>query len=101
MIPNIRSMSELMAITLSREINKNNLYRCNVKSGEIKSYEIAKESKVINLPNLPKKIRRKWVNNKKSLSKFIDTLDYNNQIQSSYDLTLIERQSQNHREDVA
>ena len=38
---------------------------------------------------------------KESVSRFIDNLDYNNQIQSSYDLTLIERQNKRTQQDVA
>ena len=51
--------------------------------------------------DLPKTIRHKWIQNKANVSKFFDYLDYNNQIQSSYDLTLLERQNKNHNQDVA
>ncbi len=44
-----------------------------------------------------KTIRRKWMQNKKSVSRFIDDLDYNNQIQSSYDLILLGRQYKNNQ----
>ena len=47
----------------------------------------------MSLSDLPKTIRHKWIQNKKIVSRFIDELDYNNQIPSSYDLTLIERQN--------
>ena len=106
MIPFIRSLSELMAITDSRECQKhvsqyNESYSSTVDSGQRKRYIKSLDKKEVDLPNLPKKIRRKWMQNKTSISRFIDDLDYNNQIQSSYDLTLIERQNKRNQQDVA
>ena len=106
MIPFIRSLSELMAITDSRECEKhvsqyNDSYSSTVDSGQRKRYIKSLEKKEVHLPNLPKTIRRKWMQNKTSISRFIDGLDYNNQIQSSYDLTLIERQNKRNQQDVA
>ena len=106
MIPFIRSLSELIAITESRDIDrkfskKNENYSSIVESGQRKRYIKSLNKKEIYLPSLPKKIRRKWMQNKDSISKFIDDLDYNNQIQSSYDLTLQERQYKINQQDVA
>ena len=106
MIPFIRSLSELMAITDSRECQKhvsqyNDSYSSTVDSGQRKRYIKSLDKKEVDLPNFPKTIRRKWMQNKTSLSRFIDDLDYNNQIQSSYDLTLIERQNERTQKDVA
>ena len=106
MIPFIRSLSELMAITDSRECQKhvsqyNESYSSKVDSGQRKGYIKSLEKKEVDLPNLPKIIRRKWIQNKTSISRFIDDLDYNNQIQSSYDLTLIQRQNKRTQEDIA
>ena len=106
MIPFIRSLSELMAITDSRECQKhvyqyNKSYSSTVDSGQRKRYIKSLNKKEVDLPNLPKTIRHKWMQNKTSISKFIDDLDYNNQIQSSYDLTLIERQNKKNQQDVA
>ncbi len=106
MIPIIRSLSELMALTQSRDSQKlrsrhNESYSSTVDSGQRKLYIRSIDKKEVNLPNLPKAIRRKWMQNKKSVSRFIDDLDYNNQIQSSYDLTLIERQNKRTHKDVA
>ena len=106
MIPFIRSLSELMAITDSRECQKqvsqyNESYSSTVDSGQRKRYIKSLDKKEVGLPNLPKTIRRKWMQNKTSISRFIDDLDYNNQIQSSYDLTLIERQNKRNQQDVA
>ena len=106
MIPFIRSLSELMAITNSRECHKY-VYQyvesdsSTVDSGQRKRYIKSLDKKKVDLPNLPKTIRRKWMQNKTSISRFIDDLDYNNQIQSSYDLTLIERQNKRNQQDVA
>ena len=92
MIPFIRSLSELMAITESRE-TQNDLSQNNesnnsiMDSGQRKRYTRSLERKDVGLPNLPKKIRLNWINRKEKLSRFVDELDYNNQIQSSYDLT--------------
>ena len=106
MIPFIRSLSELMAITDSRECQKhvslyNEIYSSTVDSGQRKRYIKSLNKKEVDLPDSPKTIRRKWMQNKTSISRFIDDLDYNNQIQSSYDLTLIERQNKRNQQDVA
>ena len=106
MIPFIRSLSELMAITDSRDSQKqisqyNESYSSTVDSGQRKRYIKSLDKKKVDLPNIPKTIRRKWMQNKTSISRFIDDLDYNNQIQSSYDLTLIERQNKRNQQDVA
>ena len=106
MIPFIRSLSELMAITESRDSQKN-VSQSNVgnssrvESVQRKGYIKPLNKKEVDLPDLPKTIRRKWMQNKTSISRFIDELDYNNQIQSSYDLTLIERQNKRNQQDVA
>ena len=106
MIPLIRSLSELMTITESRNNQKHTLeynesYSSKVDSEQRKRYIKTLNNKKVSLPDLPKTIRRKWMQNRKSISKFIDDLDYNNQIQSSYDLTLIERQNKRTQQDVA
>ena len=106
MIPFIRSLSELKAITKSRDchinLSRNNeRYNSTIDSGQRKRYIRSPEKKEVELPNLPKIIRHNWIQNKKSISKFIDELDYNNQVQSSYDLTLIERQNKRSQQDVA
>ena len=106
MIPFIRSLSELMAITESRE-TQNDLYENDesynsiMDSGQRKRYARSIDKKDLNLPSLPKKLRRNWIYRKEKLSRFVDELDYNNQIQSSYDLTLLERQNKRNTQDVA
>ena len=106
MIPFIRSLSELMAITESRE-TQNDLYQnnesCNsiMDSGQRKRYTRSLDTKDVDLPSLPKQVRRNWITRKEKLSRFVDELDYNNQIQSSYDLTLLERQHKRNTQDVA
>ena len=106
MIPFIRSISELMAITESREIQNdlsqnNESYNSIMDSGQRKRYTRSLDNKDVDLPSLPKKLRRNWIIRKEKLSRFVDELDYNNQIQSSYDLTLLERQNKRNRQDVA
>ena len=105
MIPFLRSLSELEAITDSREIKKEEFKsksnKSKIENKQSKRYNSQDNSNEIKLPDLPKTIRRKWINNKESLSKFIDTLDYNNQIQPSYDLTLLKRQTESNQKDVA
>ncbi len=106
MIPFIRSLSELMAITESREsqndLSQNN-ESCNsiMDSGQRKRYTRSLDKKDVDLPSLPKQVRRNWITRKEKLSRFVDELDYNNQIQSSYDLTLLERQNKKNTQDVA
>ena len=106
MIPFIRSLSELKAITESRDSQKNlsrhnERYKSSIDSGQRKRYIRSLDKEEVELPDLPKIIRHKWIQNKESVSRFIDDLDYNNQIQSSYDLTLIERQNKRTQQDVA
>ena len=106
MIPFIRSLSELMAITKSRE-TQNDLSQnddsCNsiMDSGQRKRYTRSLDKKDVDLPSIPKQVRRNWITRKEKLSRFVDELDYNNQIQSSYDLTLLERQSKRNTQDIA
>ncbi len=106
MIPFIRSIEELMAITESRatknDLSQNNeSYNSIMDSGQRKRYIRSLDKKDIDLPNLPKTIRNNWIKKKESLSRFVDELDYNNQIQSSYDLTLLKTQNIRNDQDVA
>jgi len=106
MIPFIRSLSELMAITEARENKKeiskdSEIYSSTVDSGQRKRYIRSIDKNAIDLPDLPKTKRRKWINHKNSISRFFDELDYNNQIQSSYELTLLERQENYHKDNAA
>ena len=106
MIPFIRSLAELMAITESRKSQEDltqnqESYSSIMDSGQRKRYTRSLDKKEVDLPDLPKTIRHKWIQNKKIVSRFIDELDYNNQIQSSYDLTLLEGQNKKNQQDVA
>tara|TARA_B100000579_G_C22121291_1_gene527694 strand:- start:186 stop:506 length:321 start_codon:yes stop_codon:yes gene_type:complete len=106
MIPIIRSLSELMAISVARDLPKeitkdNGIHSSTIDSGQRKRYIRSLEKDPVSLPNLPKTIRRRLIQNKKIVSRFINDLDYNNQIQPSYDLTLLERQNNRNEQDVA
>ena len=97
MIPFIRSLKELMVITQPeneigsqvKQVKYRNDYK---KKEESKNHSYYKAKKIVNLPTLPKVTRRKWIKGKIAVSKFFDELDYNNQIQPSYELTLLDRQ---------
>ena len=106
MIPFFRSHAELMVITQAREqlnnnckINNNNIY--TEDSGQRKRYIRSKDKQVIDLPDLPKKNRQKWERGKETVLKFFDALDYNNQNQPSYEITLLERQNNYNINEVA
>ena len=106
MIPFIRSHLELMAITESRDSKKhlsqnNEINKKTLDSGQSNIYIRSFEKEKVNLPRLPKIIRRKWMHNNESVSRFLDELDYNNQIQSTLDLTLQERQNNRNKQDIA
>ena len=106
MIPFIRSLPELTAITESREtkcdLSQNNEgYTSIVDSGQRKRYTRSLVKNYVDLPDLPKTIRNNWMKKKESLSRFVDELDYNNQIQSSYNLTLLQTQNIRNNQDVA
>ena len=106
MIAIIRSITELMVITTSREQLKQDKFEQDIKdmkpgNNEEKNNLIPKSNKFIKLPNLPKIERRRWTKRKEALSRFLDELDYNNQIQSTYDLTLIDSQKEYDNHDIA
>ena len=106
MIVSIKSFSELMLTSKSRAKSKSkcgnpDLHESKRNNLHSTEYVKAKDTKLIKLPNLPKFKRRKWIKGKEALSRFIDELDYNNQIQSSYDLTLLERQRNHDQNNVA
>ena len=104
MIPFIRSLSELWAITHSRDNNKHIIESKEVNtsiidSAQRKRYIRSLKKDKVNLPDLPKAKKHRWIHSKEVVSKFIDTLDYNNQIQSSYELTLLAGQTKiDHKE---
>ena len=106
MIPSIRSLIELTLITQSREkINtdrdEKNLNSLEEDSGQRKRYVRSKDEKTIELPSIPRLKRRKWIKGKEAVSRFFDELDYNNQILSSYELTLLESSNNSDQHDVA
>ena len=106
MMPFIRSISELMAITKSKDprtrlSNNKVLYEPVIDSKKRKMHIRSTEDREIGLPDLPRSTRHKWIRSKKAVSRFFDGLDYNNQIQSTYDLTLIARQSKINDQDAA
>ena len=106
MIPSIRSLKELAITSQSRERelkgDKTNELNCIVEdSGQRKRYIRSKEEINIELPSLPKSIRHKWSKSKDSLAKFFYEPVYDNQSNSSYDLTLIARQDALNYRDVA
>ncbi len=100
MIPFIRSLPELMLITQA--------YNHSIKNNFEKKHEnnkrrrdSLKHKKIINLPDLPKIKRKRWIKSKKAVLRILDELDYNNQIQSTYDLTLIDSQKHYDNQDIA
>ena len=106
MIPFIKSLAELKLLTDSRDqINKSdhrNIFNMITEdNAQRKRYIRSKEEKKVDLPDLPKETTHKWMKGKEAVAKFFDTLDYNNQIQSSYDLTLLERQKNYDHRNVA
>ena len=106
MIPFFRSLTELMLITQSRDKSNQihqseDLETLTEDRAQRKRYIRYKDKESIDLPYLPIKRRRKWTKSKEAISKFFDELDYNNQIQSSYDITLLNREINSHNQDVA
>ena len=106
MIPFFRSLKELDLMTQSRIINykRVNISRYKITNEKDKQNEIvqfSRHKKKVNLPQLPIIKNSKWIKSKKAFSKFFDDLDYNNQIQSSYDITLLARQNKSNHHDAA
>ena len=106
MIPFIRSLSELMAITEARD-NLQGFSKYNevndplINSGQKERNMKSIRQDNIYLSDLRKKEISKWKRNKSSISNFLGELDYNNQIQSSYEITLITRQNDTNQQEVA
>ena len=106
MIPFIRSLTELIVISKSRENYKKSDqvedYNCLIEeSGQRKRYVKSLNEKRGNLPNINIKTRDQLLKKKKNLSKFLSRKSYYSQIQSTYDLTLLERQNNYNHKDVA
>ena len=106
MIPFIRSLSESMAITESRytridSLGNNEFHFTTVDSGQRKRYIRSLKNNEVDLTDFPGIKKRKSILNKKNISIFFDNLGYNNQIPTSYDLTLIAIQSKCNQKDVA
>jgi len=106
MIPLIRSFTELMIVTQSR----NDLNKVNTHRNAIIEEKPSKEKNVatqlidqleIDLPKIDSVKRRRWVKSKKAISKLLKEFDYNNQIQSSYDITLLRSYQTYDNHDVA
>ncbi len=106
MIPFIRTITELMILTeardkYDREIDNYDHEHSKAKETQSQNYIKSVNRKAVNLPIIPENTKQKWIKRKKAVSKFFDELDYNNQIQSSYDLTLLESQKNYDQDDVA
>ena len=106
MMPSIRSILELKAITETKnrmiyENRNESIDRFGNDSAQRKRYIRSIAKNKIELPNIPKVLRHKWIRKKETISRFIDELDYNNQIQSSYDLTLLDIQNKKVYKDIA
>ena len=99
MILSIRSLKELSLIAKSRDNFK--IKSRKTCSNESRKNKKSKDNNLIDLPSIPNSERRKWVKSKEVLSRLFDELDYNNQIQSSYELTLINRQKNYDNKDIA
>ncbi len=107
MMPFFRSLNELKAITQTRanpnkRVEKNELQiSSRIRDNQFKVDKNSQTKKKIILPTLPISKRRKWIKSKEAVSKFFNDLDYNNQIQSSLDLTLLESQQSYEQQDIA
>ena len=106
MIQVIRCHPELMAITKSRDTTNKDAVKKDFNSiKEVKDkqpqFKRVKNKREVSLITLPKRSRIKWKRSKDIMSKIIDTLDYNNQIQSSYDLIVLDRQQKHEHRDAA
>ena len=106
MIPLLRSLEELDMITTSRvkydKIHSGNDLNFYYKIKKRKNNPVNLNNKqTINLPDLPRTTKRKWIKSKEVVSRLLEEMNYNNQIQPSYDLTLQERQRSYDNHDVA
>ena len=106
MIPFIRSINELMVITQSRDQRTNRSGNLNFNSitedsGQRKRYLRSRIEQKLDLPNIPKTTRKRWIKSRQVVSKIINNLDYNNQMKPKFDLTLIEVQNSKENHDAA
>tara|TARA_B100001029_G_C14974905_1_gene402469 strand:+ start:510 stop:830 length:321 start_codon:yes stop_codon:yes gene_type:complete len=106
MIPFFRTITELQVITEARDKHEKGIFgneqiHLSRQKAQIKNNDKSSCNKEVKLPKIPKYDRQKWVKRKKAVTNFFDELDYNNQIQSSYDLTLWESQKKYDHHDIA
>ena len=109
MIPFVRSLAELMAMSQSRaqkeKRDKNYTYNpLTEDSGQRKRYLRTEREKKIELPELHKmtKIRKNECRKRKdALHRFIDDLSYDNEIKSSYYLNSIAIERNKSQQDAA
>ena len=106
MIPSIRSIQELIEMSKSRngltELNQSSEFNnLTEDSGQRKRYIRSEYDEKIKLPIIQKISKKKWKKSKKVLAKILKELDYNNQIQSSYEITLLGKVSKVDQRDVA
>lgn len=105
MIPFFRSHNELMVITQPRigfsTSHKENTCKAYSEIHTHKENDKSQKNKIIKLPSLPKLKRERWKKNKEKVLNFFNDLDYNNQIQSTYELTLMQRQNHYKHDDAA
>ena len=106
MNPFIRSHYELMVITKPREsLDKNTEISESENlcedSAQRKRYIRSKTEKDIRLPNLRVTKGTKQVLKKGVLSKFLDKIDYTNQLKSRCGLIIIDRKNNHEQLDVA
>ncbi len=106
MNPFFRTITELKILTeardkYDRERDSYDHAHSNAKETQSKNHIKSTNRKAVNLPIIPENTKQKWIKRKKAVSKFFDELDYNNQIQSSYDLTLLESQKKYDHHDIA
>ena len=106
MIPFFRTIKELTVITEARDKHDKEIVGYDQthlikQKAQVKNNDRSNCNKEVNLPIIPKNDRQKWVKRKKAVTRFFDELDYNNQIQSSYDLTLLESQKKYYHHDIA
>ena len=105
MIPSFRSIADLMALARPRpkyldSNHMNESISLVEESGQKKRCIRESNETVSSLPDLPADAKNKWKKKENIVSKFLDDLDYNNQIQNTLDLTLLESQNRNNHLDA-
>ena len=105
MITSLRSLSELKAITTAKTFQKKAssdiILADNTEWVSQENRKINSIDKIwVDLSNLQREIRYKWIKCKNPMSKIFKIFDYKNKIKKSSEIILLEKQNDDHYKEI-